>query len=372
MAYTSGFFDANEIGEGVYDRVYSAADFAHYFSLLVGSGVFYLPTGGLKVTAEASPAMSVVVNPGNGWIEGYYITVPKNEEEHLVISVADALYSRIDSIIMGLTLDDRRVKLYVRSGTASSFPSPVDLIRNGSVQEYELAQILIEPGISSITNTNITDMRADSSRCGFVRSLVEKETGYLENFVQKSDKGKPNGVASLDSSGKVPNEQLPSMDYIPTSQKGTANGVASTDKYNRLNPIHYPITYTYSAKTINLQHVASSVTYHTAQFMGRVFFIWLSFSRPVPNQYEEFTISDGIPTVALTMSNPNLPMTFIVHSSSNGRPLIGGACSAQISAQSSTRANMRVTVNTKSVEGFTAVSNFGANAYLCYLCYNMP
>ncbi|MEE0433922.1 MAG: hypothetical protein UDB11_00750 [Peptococcaceae bacterium] len=39
--------------------------------------------------------------------------------------------------------------------------------------------------------------------------------------------GKPNGIASLDDSGKVPSTQLPDMDYIPISEKGVANGVAT-------------------------------------------------------------------------------------------------------------------------------------------------
>lgn len=39
--------------------------------------------------------------------------------------------------------------------------------------------------------------------------------------------GAPNGVASLDFTGKVPTSQLPNMDYIPTSQKGANSGVAT-------------------------------------------------------------------------------------------------------------------------------------------------
>lgn len=37
--------------------------------------------------------------------------------------------------------------------------------------------------------------------------------------------GQPNGVASLDSTGKVPSSQLPSMNYIPTSVTGSPNVV---------------------------------------------------------------------------------------------------------------------------------------------------
>lgn len=49
-----------------------------------------------------------------------------------------------------------------------------------------------------------------------------------------SAKGKSNGFATLDSSGKVPSGQLPSMDYIPTSQKGAASGVASLDSNGKV------------------------------------------------------------------------------------------------------------------------------------------
>lgn len=49
-----------------------------------------------------------------------------------------------------------------------------------------------------------------------------------------SAKGKSNGFATLDSSGKVPSGQLPSMNYIPTSQKGVANGVASLNSSGKV------------------------------------------------------------------------------------------------------------------------------------------
>ena len=50
---------------------------------------------------------------------------------------------------------------------------------------------------------------------------------YLEgrfNDIENA-KGKAGGFASLDDKGKVPADQLPSMDYIPTQEKGKAGGV---------------------------------------------------------------------------------------------------------------------------------------------------
>lgn len=46
--------------------------------------------------------------------------------------------------------------------------------------------------------------------------------------------GEPNGVAPLDEDGKVPDGNLPEMDYIPLSQKGAPNGVAELDENGKV------------------------------------------------------------------------------------------------------------------------------------------
>lgn len=46
-------------------------------------------------------------------------------------------------------------------------------------------------------------------------------------YIPTDEKGVAGGVATLDSSGKVPEDQLPEMNYIPTDEKGAANGVAT-------------------------------------------------------------------------------------------------------------------------------------------------
>lgn len=66
-------------------------------------------------------------------------------------------------------------------------------------------------------------------------ALTEKDPAVIyiitdeedSNFIAEDQKGVAGGVASLDSSGKVPAAQLPSMDYVPNSNKGVANGVAT-------------------------------------------------------------------------------------------------------------------------------------------------
>lgn len=186
MSYTSGFFDAVDLGGGNYDREYSAAVFAHYFSLLVKNGVFPDPSTGMQVKASVSPDMHVSVQPGSGWINGYYITVPENGPEVLTVPTANPSLSRIDSVIMGLNYVEREIQLYIKSGAVSASPSAVSLQRDNDLYEMELAQITVAAGVSSISQANITDMRQNTSRCGIVKGTID-QIDTTDLFAQYDD-----------------------------------------------------------------------------------------------------------------------------------------------------------------------------------------
>lgn len=174
MSYTYGFFDAVDLGDGNYDRVYSSIEFSHYWALLVGDGVFGQPSTSLNVLAITPVAMSIKVSPGSGWIKGHYLTVPDNMDEVIAVPVANPSLPRIDSIIMALNNTDRDMKLYLRSGNAAASPKPVTLQRDADVWELELAQITVAAGAGNITQTAIKDMRTDPNRCGIVTGLIDQ------------------------------------------------------------------------------------------------------------------------------------------------------------------------------------------------------
>lgn len=181
MSYTYGFFDAVDLGSGNYDRVYSSAEFSHYWALLVGDGVFGQPSTSLNILATTPVAMSVKVSPGTGWIKGHYLTVPDNMDEVIAVPVANPSLPRIDSIIMALDNTDRMMKLYVRSGTAAASPTAVTLQRDADIWELELAQVTVAAGAGNITQTAIKDMRTDPNRCGIVTGLIDQfdVSGFL-------------------------------------------------------------------------------------------------------------------------------------------------------------------------------------------------
>ena len=74
-----------------------------------------------------------------------------------------------------------------------------------------------------------------------------------DTFIPMTQKGQAGGVASLDSSGKVPAGQLPEMDFIPDSEKGEANGVATLGTDGKLTDAQVPaaakVAYTNNGQT---------------------------------------------------------------------------------------------------------------------------
>lgn len=182
MSYKSGFFDAQDLGEGNFDRVYNSADLAHYFSLFVGNGVFLNPTTSLQVSSQPTPNMSIKVALGSGWINGYFITV--TTAETLTIPTAHASLPRIDSILMRLDLGTRQIKLVVSPGTAASSPQPNSLIRTGNYYDLELAQVTVPAGATSITQSLIKDMRYNVNRCGLVKGLIDQidATAFFDQY----------------------------------------------------------------------------------------------------------------------------------------------------------------------------------------------
>lgn len=171
MALTYGFFDA-ELVQGQYDRVYDAAEFAQYFSLLIKNGVFPDPSTNLQVKASSPTAnMNINIEAGYGWINGYWA---KNDSPYmLTIQPAHGSLNRIDAIVLRWVSSTRSMEFDVLTGTPNASPQVPNLTRTVEIYELMLASITVANGATSIAQASITDKRPDSSVCGWVTSLIE-------------------------------------------------------------------------------------------------------------------------------------------------------------------------------------------------------
>lgn len=162
MAQKSGFF--NSVGG---DRKYRAEEFADYFQTIISTGVSPT-TGSLAITANNT--MDLVVSAGRAYIEGHYYS---NDSDYaLTLDAADALLNRIDRIILRLDYVNRSITLAVLKGTPAS--SPVAPAFTRDVDKYELciAEVLISAGVSGIEQAKVTDKRADTTVCGYIKGIM--------------------------------------------------------------------------------------------------------------------------------------------------------------------------------------------------------
>ena len=76
--------------------------------------------------------------------------------------------------------------------------------------------------ISQIATTSGVDVKEQ------MKEALSITTVQPGNFVSTSEKGTANGVATLGSDGKIPAEQLPTMNYAPAYTYGTEDLTAGT------------------------------------------------------------------------------------------------------------------------------------------------
>jgi parallel beta-helix repeat protein len=249
-----GFFDANLVGEE-YDRVYLASQFAAYFASFIGNGVFAEHSNQLQVMEMATPQMQIGVERGQAWINGYWYE--NTDMLYLPIDVADGVLNRIDSVVLRLGFSERNMWLAVKKGTPAINPIAPEVTRTADYYELQLATISIPAGSIKITQAQITDTRMNQNVCGWVTGVIDQvdtttlfnqyvdwyttTTGQAEQdwndwfsqqqtegFVMAAEKGQPNGIATLDENGKVPDEQLPEIEVPVTSVNEKTGDVVLT------------------------------------------------------------------------------------------------------------------------------------------------
>lgn len=151
-----------------HDRVYKAEDWAWYFSTFITNGVFPDPSTGLQVLADS--AMTVSVQPGFGFIKGYAF---RNTDAYsLTLDNADGSLNRIDRIVLRWDLANRLMELAVLKGTSSAEAVAPELTRTADKWELALADVAITKGLTTISQSNITDRRYDSALCGICAGMI--------------------------------------------------------------------------------------------------------------------------------------------------------------------------------------------------------
>lgn len=181
MSQHSGFFDALYTG-GVYDRIYSAADYCDNLATIIKNGVRYSAEDDLKVSAGGGMFLNVA--RGRAWINGHYFY---NDTVDTSLSIATAPTgnnARIDRVVVRLdtSVEKRNVELAIVTGRAAANPTAPALTRSGDIFELCLADVYVGSGVTSITEANITDQRENGTVCGWAASVTPAIMSMLRKY----------------------------------------------------------------------------------------------------------------------------------------------------------------------------------------------
>lgn len=164
MAGSSGFFDATELADGTWDKTYDASQFAKYFSLFVGNGVFANPANQLKVVS-AENGMYVTVLAGCAFINGYWFNLDAGYTFPIAINDSST-NDRVDGIFVRLDTSEGVIDIVYEAGRSTP-------IRTAPIYELKLCDIAVPIASTQVTDAQITDRRGYESVCGFVANLIE-------------------------------------------------------------------------------------------------------------------------------------------------------------------------------------------------------
>ena len=173
-------FDAEELPNGEYDRVYIADDFARYFRAFISSGI--ISDGGelstnLQLTANGD--MTTTLKAGNLIINGYRYEL-KNDMifQHVA---ADGLLNRIDRISVTLDTAEREICAILRESEYSYSPVVPECRRTSEYRDYVVADVYVEAGAARIGQKDITDQRLNSVVCGLAVPFAKVDTAAIFN-----------------------------------------------------------------------------------------------------------------------------------------------------------------------------------------------
>lgn len=167
MSIKCGFF--NSING---DRKYNATELSRYFKGLVSNGVLPNPSTNLQVMAGTNTTVKVSI--GKAFSDGHWLE--NDSIYNIELDNSEVTLNRYDAIIIkyDTTESNRTATIEVKKGVPAITPAKPTMTRNDYVKEYCLAYIYVAKNTTVITQSNITDTRADKNVCGWVTGLIEQ------------------------------------------------------------------------------------------------------------------------------------------------------------------------------------------------------
>lgn len=168
MAFYSGFFNSKGL-----DRTYTAENFCDYLGSIICNGI--QDNYGDCFSVKANGDLTVTIGSGKAWINGHYFI---NDTSHTLDLSRYMDESLGKYLVIGIYCDTsdavRKCDMEVKAGTAATSPI-IPTFANSKTRAYlTLASIYLRAGTTEIKQSNISDYRENTTRCGYVRCILGK------------------------------------------------------------------------------------------------------------------------------------------------------------------------------------------------------
>lgn len=165
MAVTYGFF--NSLNS---DRVYNADQMSEYFKGLITNGVYESVDEAMQVLATTG--MTVRVGRGRAIIDCKWINLDTVED--IALTASHVTLNRYTAICVHLDIANRLMEIVAINGANASDPVRPTPTDTATDKYLVLAYVYVGAGVTTITQANITDTRANTNICGWVTGLIEQ------------------------------------------------------------------------------------------------------------------------------------------------------------------------------------------------------
>jgi len=210
------------------DRAVTSEVLRQIYKRYFTNGVFGISDSTCFQVSVATGGAGVSIAPGACQIQG--ATGYEENAVTLEITPNSSNLPRIDTVVARLNdnSDYRSIYFDILEGTPAVTPTAPALTQSDSIWELGLCNIARAANSSVITNSNITDTRADSSRCGYVTAIQQLDTASLyqqfQAYIQEVQD-------ALDAADATYNETA--QNYLTTLETtGDAQLAAITEAFN--------------------------------------------------------------------------------------------------------------------------------------------
>lgn len=194
------------IVNGQPDRAANADILALYLKTFFTDGVVLHKSAALQVNAKTG--LTVQIEPGTAFLDGRILY--NDSVESIALDDAEINLNRIDRIIFRLDYVNRLMEFDVLKGEPGSNPMPPALKRDADAWEMCLAEVRVNALVTNITQSNITDTRANSDVCGIVVAAIQQldTATFYEQYRQQFEEALNAANESFDDFMEESNDEF--------------------------------------------------------------------------------------------------------------------------------------------------------------------